>query len=111
MSGHEEVRLNKANPTVSDDPSTYESKLNEQITLQRAAVSRYMWLKNVRGLSHDQIANLAKSGKIQSLAELDDMGAVIRERGAAIEQQLQGRVPADRMKTEVRKQLKQEFGI
>ena len=42
---------------------------------------------------------------------LDDMPDVIRERGAAIQQQLQGRVPADRMKTEVRKQLKQEFGI
>lgn len=87
-----------------DDPITLESKLNNSIRIQRQAIARYNYMRS-KGLNFD------KSNIDQFLA-LDDVPAAIDQRGAEIESNLRksGADP-NTIDQQVRRQLKQEFGI
>lgn len=68
-----------ANPTMKDSPPTFKAKLNTQIEMQRLAIARYNWLKTQYRGTPEQIAELAKSGRIEAMASLDSMKSKINE--------------------------------
>lgn len=84
-----------------DSPTEYASKMQEAIVQSKMAVARAMHLKRDGFKGKPWEAGIA----------LDDMRGIIDQRGAQIEQQLQGRVAPDKMRGVVRQQLKREFGI
>lgn len=113
VSGAEEKRMYTANPSTHDSPNQFEAKLNEQITMQKMALARYNWLKN-RGVPHAQISELAKTGRIEGMAGLEDMRDIYAKRADEVVQEIQKtnpQLPADRIKDMTRMRLKREFGI
>jgi hypothetical protein len=114
VSGAEEKRMYAANPSVSDGPTVYQSKLNQQIELQKMAIARLNWIKREFKGTDQQIAELAKTGRIEGVSSLDGMKDIVRQRGMQIEQQLRQANPgADKtlLERETTKRVKQEFGI
>lgn len=114
VSESEAKRMYAANPTTGDGPTTFASKLDQQIDMNRMAVARYNWLKNQYKGTPEQIADLAKSGKIETLAGLDDMKRIYSERSSQIEQQLKIQNPQakpEQINQARRKMLQGEFGI
>lgn len=117
VSGAEEKRMLSANPSAGtgildgQDPVTFQAAVDEQIYLQKMALARFNYLKT-KGLEPTQISELSKSGRIEGLAGLDDMRDIMARRadGLLLEKQKAG-IPADRIKNDVRQQMKQEFGI
>ena len=87
-----------------DDPVTLEAKLNNSIRLQRQAIARYNFMRS-KGLNFDR-------NSLDQFLSLDDVPAAIDQRGAEIEGRLRksGADP-NTIDQQVRRQLKQEFGI
>lgn len=87
-----------------DDPITLEAKLNNSIRIQRQAIARYNYMRS-KGLNFDK-------NNIDQFLALDDVPAAIDQRGTEIESQLRksGADP-NTIDQQVRRQLKQEFGI
>jgi hypothetical protein len=84
-----------------DSPTEFQAKMKESVTQAKMAYARAMYLRSRGFAGKPWEAGIA----------LDDMGDIIRQRGAELQQQLQGRVAPDRMRSTVRQRLKQEFGI
>lgn len=84
-----------------DSPTEFKAKMDETITQSKMAMARAKYLRTQGFRGKPWEAGIA----------LDDMGDIIRQRGAELQQQLQGRLPPERMQTTVRQKLKQEFGI
>ena len=89
-----------------DDPVSFKAKAERTTTSLKAAIARYNFMRT-RGLNFDR-------GSLDQFMNLEDVPAVIDQRGAEIEQQLRQANPkADPMTIEknVKQQLKREFGI
>lgn len=84
-----------------DGPTQFQAKLKDTMVAQKMAVARMNFMR-LQGF---------KGKPWESGVEIDDMRGIVDRRGAQIEQELQGRVPPDRIGTVVRQRLKQEFGI
>jgi hypothetical protein len=117
VSGAEEKRMMTANPNAGtgiadgDDPITFKAKLDEQIHLQKMALARFNWLKT-QGYNSDAISKLAKDGRIEGVAGLDDMRSIYEQRGQQLLEQFTKRgVPPDKVRDAAKAQLKREFGI
>lgn len=113
VSGAEEKRMYAANPSMSDGPTTYAGKLDQQIEMQRAAIARYNWLRTQFKGTPEQISELAKSSKIEAFP-LDGMKKIYDDRSGAITKELKTRYPQatpDQLNGARRHVLKQEFGI
>lgn len=111
VSAAEEKRMFAANPTMGDSPTVFESKLNQQLDMQRMAIARFNWLKTQYRGTPEQIAQLAQSGRIESFP-LDGMKKIYNDRSAELEAELQKRnVPPSQADVIRRQRLKQEFGI
>lgn len=113
VSGAEEKRMYAANPTVKDGPDRFESKLKEQLDMQRMAVARYNWLRTQYKGTPEQIAALAKSGKIE-MFPLDGMKKIYNDRAVQIDQELRQANPQARpeqINQARRARLRGEFGI
>lgn len=87
-----------------DDPVTFDAKQKRAIMGQRAAIARYNFMRS-RGLMFDK-------NSLDQFMALDDVPAAIDRRGAEIEAQLKkSGADANTIDQQVRKKLKQEFGI
>ena len=84
-----------------DSPTEFQAKMKEATVQAKMAYARAKHLDTTGFKGKPWEAGVA----------LDDMRGIIDQRGAQIEQQLQGRVPPERMRDVVRQKLKQEFGI
>lgn len=112
MSENEAGRIRKGMPDPGenwwngDSPVKFESKMKAQIKLLRAAAARYQYaLKN--GWDMDPNA-------LEKSMPLDDVGALIDDRGAALEREFRARNPNlsdDAVSGFVVQQLNAEFGI
>lgn len=107
VSEQEFARIMKTLPNAGtgifdgDSPTEFKAKMDEATTQAKMAYARAMYLRTQGFKGKPWEAGVA----------LDDMGDIIRQRGAQLQQELQGRVAPDRMQTTVRQKLKQEFGI
>ena len=113
VSAAEETRMYAANPTIKDGPDRFKAKLKEQLDIQRAAVARYNWLRTQYKGTPEQIAALAKSGKIEQFP-LDGMKKIYSDRSDQIEQELRKANPQARpeqIDQARRARLRGEFGI
>ena len=114
VSGAEATRMDQANPNMKDSPSQFKAKLDEQMQMQKMAVARYNWLRNVKGLDTQSIAKAAKDGTIETLAGIDDMRNVYDQRAQQIEgilRQSNPQAPPEALRNATKQRLKQEFGI
>lgn len=112
MSEAEAGRIRKGTPDPGenwwngDSPVKFESKVKTQIKLLRSAAARYQYaLKN--GWDMDPNA-------LEKSMPLDDVGALIDDRGAALEREFRARNPNlsdDAVSGFVVQQLNAEFGI
>lgn len=87
-----------------DDPISFEAKLKRSQQTARAAIARYNFMRS-KGLNFDR-------NRLDQFLALDDVPAAIDQRGTEIESQLRksGADP-NTIDQQVRRQLKQEFGI
>ena len=87
-----------------DDPVSFKAKLDRAGQTARAAVARYNFMRS-KGLNFDR-------NSLDQFLSLDDVPAAIDRRGAEIESQLRksGADP-NTIDQQVRRKLKQEFGI
>jgi len=114
VSGAEATRMDQANPNMKDSPSQFKAKLDEQMQMQKMAVARYNWLRNVKGLDTQSIAKAAKDGTIEMLAGIDDMRNVYDQRAQQIEgilRQSNPQAPPEALRNATKQRLKQELGI
>lgn len=107
VSEQEFARIMKTLPNAGtgifdgDSPTEFKAKMDEATTQAKMAYARAMYLRTQGFKGKPWEAGVA----------LDDMGDIIRQRGAQLQHELQGRIAPDRMQTTVRQKLKQEFGI
>lgn len=87
-----------------DDPVSFKAKLDRAQQTARAAIARYNFMRS-KGLNFDR-------NSLDQFLSLDDVPAAIDKRGAEIEGQLRksGADPRT-IDQQVRRKLKQEFGI
>ena len=87
-----------------DDPVSFKAKLDRAQQTARAAIARYNFMRS-KGLNFDR-------NSLDQFLSLDDVPAAIDQRGAEIEGRLRksGADP-NTIDQQVRRQLKQEFGI
>ena len=87
-----------------DDPVSFKAKSDRARSTYRAAIARYNFMRS-KGLNFDR-------NSLDQFLSLDDVPAAIDKRGAEIEGQLRksGADPRT-IDQQVRRKLKQEFGI
>lgn len=107
VSEQEFARISKTLPNAGtgiadgDSPTEFMSKMDEGIGQAKMAYARANYLRTQGFKGKPWEAGIA----------IDDMRGIIDQRGGQLEQQLQGRMPPDRIQGAVRQKLKQEFGI
>lgn len=80
VTGQEADRMNKANPTLADGPNVFQEKLNAQIEMHKLAIARANWVKREFKGTDDQIAAMAKSGRIEGFSSIDGMKDIINQK-------------------------------
>lgn len=94
-------RIKGTMPAMEDSPTQFQAKMLDAIKMQKMALARYNYVLNSGDLA---------GRKPWEVVSLSDMPKVINDRGAEIEQQMQGQDPAE-IRQAVRVQLAREFGI
>lgn len=84
-----------------DSPTEFKAKMREATTQSKMAYAR----------AHYLIKNGFKGKPWEAGIALDDVRELVDQRAAQLQQQLQGRVPPERMGPIIRQKLKDEFGI
>lgn len=107
VSEQEFARIMKTLPNAGtgiadgDSPTEFQAKMKESVTQAKMAYARAVYLRNQGFKGKPWEAGVA----------LDDVRGIVDQRGAQLEQELQGKVPPERMGPIIRQRLKQEFGI
>jgi len=99
-----------------DSPNQYIAKLKSSLSLSKLAVARYNYLRNARGITPDQLAQLAKAKDATDIGgvSLDGIKNVMAREQNRIEGELRQRmqnVPEEDIRNAVRARMKGVFGI